>query len=92
MDAPPANACAHSGAPRSPGGARPTATCAVRAAASRKVWPAKARAARAHRRSVDHPVDAGPRTRQAHTRCRTSSTGIAIKPHSASAMQIAAWL
>lgn len=50
------------------------------------------RDARAHRRSVDHPVDATPRTRQAHTRCRTSSTGIAIRPHSASAREIAAWL
>ena len=90
MDAPPANACAHSGAPRSRGGARPTATYAIRAAASRKVSPAAARAARAHRRNVDHPVDASPRTRQAHTRCRTSSSDIAISPHSASAMQSAA--
>lgn len=92
MVAPPANACAHQGAPRAQGGARPIAIWAARAAASRSVpsAPLAARAAWAQRRNVAHPVAAAERIRQAHTWVRTCHADRPRSPHRANAIAIAA--
>jgi hypothetical protein len=93
MVEPPANACAHNGAPRAQGGARPIAICATRAATADGVlWvaPLAAPAAWAQRRNVAHPVAAAEGIRQAHTWVRTSHAVLPTSPHSANAIEIAA--
>jgi len=78
-------------------GAKPAATCAARAAATRAVSPAAGRhhgqapaaTAAAHRLSVRQlVVVAGPV--RAHTWVRTTVVGCPTSAHSASARQIAA--
>ncbi len=89
---PPANACATCGAARSDGGARPIAICATRAATSRNVITGRstsARAARAHRRRVDHSVP-HPTLDDTQIRWRTRAGGSAKIAHNVIAIAIAA--
>ena len=92
MALPPANACAHNGPSRRCVGALPIAICAHRAAArSGDPQPSAARAARAHRRNVGQRDGDSSLIGHAHTRRRTSVTGMPTSIHNVNAIAIAAY-